>query len=105
MELSSGVPCQRRESVDVSSRDLMTDGEAKFESLLLLNYWLALLAYGGGGSSTKTARKMEVRLAFLALSVAFAIAVIGAAITTTRSVESSPTARDHVILVRPILRS
>jgi len=59
----------------------------------------------GAGLLDKTARKMEVRLAFLALSVAFAIAVLGAVITTTRSVESSPTARDHVILVRPILRS
>jgi hypothetical protein len=34
---------------------------------------------------------MEVRVAFLALSVAFAIAVIGATITTTRSVETKQT--------------
>ena len=59
----------------------------------------------GAGLLDEDGAPMEVRLAFLALSVAFAIAVIGAAITTTRSVESSPTARDHVILVRPILRS
>jgi hypothetical protein len=49
--------------------------------------------------------KMEVRLAFLALTVAFAIAVIGATITTTRSVETNQTVRDQVILMRPIFRS
>lgn len=44
---------------------------------------------------------MEVRVAFLALSVAFAIAVIGATITTTRSVEAKQTPT-HAILPGPI---
>ena len=48
---------------------------------------------------------MEVRLAFLVLSAAFAIAVIGATITTTRSVESNQSAPDPVIFMRPISRS
>src|ERR1700733_11624039 len=47
---------------------------------------------------------MEVRVAFLALSVAFAIAVIGATITTTRSVETKQTPT-HVILSGPISRT
>ena len=47
---------------------------------------------------------MEVRVAFLALSVAFAIAVIGATITTTRSVETKQTPT-HVILSGPISRA
>lgn len=58
-----------------------------------------------GRSSGKLERsQMEVRVAFLALSVAFAIAVIGATITTTKSVETKQTPT-HVILSGPIART
>jgi hypothetical protein len=49
----------------------------------------------------RRAIKMRVQIAFLVLSLSFGFAVLGAAITTTKYIETKQAAKEHSIVVRP----